>query len=129
VPPFRGGVLMTEQCGADEPVGGILRQPTVRGEDGTVSRIDELFGPSFAVIGRKEKDLEMGAEASAVLECLGGRTVSLEGLGVVEGAMDNVFEVHSALVLRPDRYIFGVVDEDWDLDSLLGELGRRITLA
>jgi 3-(3-hydroxy-phenyl)propionate hydroxylase len=129
VPPLRDGVLMTEQCGADKPVGGMLRQPTVRGEDGTVSRIDELFGPGFAVIGRKEKDLEMGAEASAVLEHLGGRTVSLEELEVVEGAMDNVFEAHAAVVLRPDRYIFGVVDDDWGLDRLLGELGRRIRLA
>jgi hypothetical protein len=129
VPPLRGGVLMTEQCGADRPVGGMLRQPTVRGEDRTASRIDELFGPGFAVIGRKQKDLEMGAEARVVLERLGGRTVSLEGLEVVEGAMDNVFEAHAAVVLRPDRYIFGVVDDDWDLDSLLGELGRRITLA
>ncbi len=129
VPPLRGGVLMTEQCGADKSVGGVLRQPTVRGKDGSVSRIDELFGPGFAVIGRKQKDLEMGAVASAVLERLGGRAVSLEGLEVVEGAMDNVFEAHSALVLRPDRYVFGVVDDDWDLDSLLCELGRRIRLA
>jgi hypothetical protein len=120
---------MTEQCGADKPVGGMLRQPTVRDGDGNVRRIDELFGSSFAVIGRTARDLEMGAEASAVLERLGGRAVTLEGLEVLEGAMDNVFETHSALILRPDRYVFGVVDEDWDLDSLLGELGRRIALA
>ena len=119
---------MTEQCGADEPVGGMLRQPSVRECDGAARRIDEIFGPSFAVIGRKADDLRMGAGASAVLERLGGRVVSLEGLEVVEGEMDRVFDSHSAVVLRPDRYVFGVVDDNWDLDRLLAELGRRLAL-
>ena len=42
--------------------------------------------------------------------------------------MDRVFDSHSALVLRPDRYVFGVVDDNWDLDRLLAELGRRLAL-
>jgi hypothetical protein len=31
-------------------------------------------------------------------------------------------------VLRPDRYVFGVVDEAWDLDRMLVELGRKLAL-
>jgi 3-(3-hydroxy-phenyl)propionate hydroxylase len=129
VPPLRDGVLITEQCGDYAPVGGMLRQPTVREGDGAACRIDEIFGPSFAVVGRKASDLEMGDAASEVLERLAGRAVSLEGLEIVEGEMDRVFDTHAAVVLRPDRYIFGVVDEDWDLDGLLGELGRKVALA
>jgi len=107
----------------------MLRQPSVReGNHGAVRRIDEIFGPSFAVIGRKVSDLRMGAEASAVLERLGGRAVGLEGLELVEGEMDWAFNSHSAVVLRPDRYIFGVVDDDWDLDGLLIELGRKLSV-
>ena len=30
--------------------------------------------------------------------------------------------------LRPDRYVFGVVDDDGDLDRLLIELGRKLAL-
>jgi hypothetical protein len=30
--------------------------------------------------------------------------------------------------VRPDRYVFGVVDKEWDLDRLLVELGRRLEL-
>ncbi len=128
-PPLRGGVLLTEQRLANEPVGELLRQPTVRDANGSTCRIDEILGPGFAVVGRKSSDLEMGAEAMAVLERLGGRAVSLEGLDVVEGEMDKVFESHPAVVLRPDRYVFGVVDDTWDLDRLLVELGRRLVLA
>jgi hypothetical protein len=29
-------------------------------------------------------------------------------------------------VIRPDRYIFGVVDDDWNLDHLVLELGRKL---
>jgi 3-(3-hydroxy-phenyl)propionate hydroxylase len=127
-PPLRGGVLLTEQRLGSEPVGEMLRQPTVRDENGSTCRIDEIFGPGFAVVGRTSGDVKMGPEAMAVLERLGGRAVSLEGLDVVEGEMDQVFESHPVVVLRPDRYVFGVVDDAWDLDRLLVELGRRLAL-
>jgi len=129
VPPLRDGVLVTEQCGPKTAVGGRLRQPTVRDRDGDICRVDEIFGPSFSVIGRTQDDLKMGTEARAILDRLGGRVVSLEGLDDVEGVTDGVFYTHPAVVLRPDRYVFGVVDDDWDLDALLLELGRRIALA
>lgn len=129
VPPLRGGVLMTEQCGPESAVGGRLRQPTVCDPNGKTCRVDEIFGPSFTVIGRTEGDLKMGPEARGILDRLGGRAISLEGLEVVEGTMDSVFQSHPAVVLRPDRYLFGVVDDDWDLDALLRELGERVALA
>lgn len=128
-PPLRGGVLMTEQRRNDEPVGELLRQPTVRDALGLTRRIDEFFGPGFTVVGRTARDLKMSAEANAVIERLGGQVVSLEGLDVVEGEMDRVFESHAAVVVRPDRYVFGVVNDEWDLDRLLVELGRRLVLS
>ena len=54
--------------------------------------------------------------------------MSLEGLEVTRGEMDRLFDAHPAAVLRPDRYVFGVVDEEWDLDRLLGLLGRKLAL-
>ena len=128
-PPLRGGVLMTEQRRNDEPIGELLRQPTVRDAMGQTRRIDDFFGPGFTVVGRTAGDLKMSAEANAVVERLGGQVVSLEGLDVVEGEMDRVFESHAAVVVRPDRYVFGVVNDEWDLDRLLVELGRRLVLS
>jgi 3-(3-hydroxy-phenyl)propionate hydroxylase len=127
-PPLRGGVLIDEQAEDDSAVGLQLRQPSVRAVDGTECRLDELLGPGFAVLARKASDLQIGAEASAVLRRLDARTLSLEGLETTRGEMDNLFNSHPAVVLRPDRYVFGVVDDDWDLDRLLVELGRRLAL-
>ena len=63
-----------------------------------------------------------------MLDRLGGQLLSLAGLKVVDGQADRVFEAHPAAVIRPDRHIFGVVDEAWDLDRLIAELGRKLAL-
>jgi 3-(3-hydroxy-phenyl)propionate hydroxylase len=127
-PPLRGGVLVDTQTRGKHPVGVLLQQPTIRRSDGTECRLDELIGPGFAVVGRKQSDLRLGPEADAVLRRLEGRAVSLEDLEVTRGEMDRLFDAHPAAVLRPDRYVFGVVDEEWDLDRLLALLGRKLAL-
>jgi hypothetical protein len=126
--PLRGGVLVDAQTGGAHPVGMLLRQPNVRRPDGAGCRLDELLGRGFAVVGRKPGDLRLGADGRAVLERLGGRAVSLDGLAVVRGEMDRVFDTHAAVVVRPDRYLFGLVDEAFDLDRLLAELARKLDL-
>ena len=127
-PPLRGGVLVAEQCRGRQTVGFQLRQPHVRAEDGRAGRLDAWLGKGFAVIARKQSDLRMSPAARSVLERLGGRATSLEGLELVEGGWDPLFDDHPAVVLRPDRYVFGVVDDAWDLDRLLGELERTLAL-
>ena len=127
-PPLRDGVLIREQVGDDKAAGALLRQPTVRDRSGEVCRLDELIGKGFAILGRKQEDLQLGGAASALFERLGGRRVCLEGLEVCEGVQDQLFDRHSAVVLRPDRYVFGVVDDDWDLDQLVLELGHKLAL-
>lgn len=129
-PPMRGGVLMMEQEGDETAaIGTLLRQPTVRNESGKVFRLDELFGPGFTVVANEASDLKTGSEADEVLTRLGGLAVSLGGLEIVEGELDRVLETHAAVVLRPDRYIFGVVDDEWSLDALLLELGKKLTIS
>jgi 3-(3-hydroxy-phenyl)propionate hydroxylase len=127
-PPLREGVLMTEQRSDSAPIGDMLRQPTVRERSGNVDRMDEILGDGFAIVGRTEGDLDLGSEAESVVERLGVRSVSLEDLDVVEGEMDRVFTHHAAVVLRPDRYVFGAVDDERNLDDLVRELGRRAGL-
>jgi 3-(3-hydroxy-phenyl)propionate hydroxylase len=126
-PPLRDGVLIASQLREELPVGSLLRQPTLR-RGGETLRLDALLGRGFAVLGREAKDVRLGAEAAAVLERLGGRTATLDGCEVAEGALDRVFEQSPAVVLRPDRYVFGVVDAEWSLDRLLLALGEKLAL-
>ena len=126
IPPLRGGALVMEQVGADSPVGRLLVQPTVRRKGEGTCRLDELLGRGFAVVARSEADARVGAEARTILERLDARVVTLDGLEVVDGTMDWLFLSHPAALVRPDRYLFGVVDAEWDLDRLVAELGRRL---
>jgi len=128
IPPIRGGTLIDEQITGGSPVGRALFQPHVRGTDGRVTRLDSYLGKGFAIVGRSEDDLHMGAEAQRVFEHLGGRTATLDQLEVVDGELDPLFDTHPAVVVRPDRLIFGVVDSAYDLDRLLGELNRKLSL-
>ena len=63
-----------------------------------------------------------------MLRRLGAHRVALENLEVIGGAIDRLFDSHPAVVVRPDRYVFGAVDEGWDLDRLIRELGRKLAL-
>ncbi len=128
VPPIRGGVLAHAQVGRVPAVGQLLRQPRVRTADGKTVRLDALLGRGFALVGRTARDIEMGAEAGALFERLGGCSLALEGLEVTEGEFDGLFEAHPAAVIRPDRYVFGVVDEAHDLDTLIRQLGSTLYL-
>jgi len=122
-PPLRGGALIP-----DQEVGVLLRQPQIRLDSGEICRFDELLGRDFAVIGRTAADVELGYEARRILDRLGGRCVVLEDFETIEGEHDSLFAEHPALIVRPDRYVFGLVDADWSLDQLLTELAARVAL-
>ncbi|MEN8160902.1 MAG: bifunctional 3-(3-hydroxy-phenyl)propionate/3-hydroxycinnamic acid hydroxylase [Myxococcota bacterium] len=128
VPPLRGGVHVAAQFGNDSSVGSLLRQPRVREAGGPARRLDEWLGRGFAVVGRKASDLRVGVEGEALLRRLGARTLALEGLEVVEGELDRLFDRHPAAVVRPDRYVYGVVDEAPSLDRLLADLGSQLAV-
>jgi 3-(3-hydroxy-phenyl)propionate hydroxylase len=127
-PPLRAGVLIDDQTHGAHATGMLMRQPTVRSGKSGECKLDELLGRGFAVIGSKPSDLQMDAEAAMILRRLGGRTVCVEGLEVTDGALDSLFDAHPAVVLRPDRYVFGLVDDQWSLDALILELGRKLSL-
>jgi hypothetical protein len=111
-----------------QPVGRILFQPRIRSTNGRVDRLDTRLGRGFAIVGRTHDDLRVGAEAQQLLERLNVQKVALDELEVVEGELDPVFGTYPAVVVRPDRLIFGVVDEQYDLDWLLEELARKLSL-
>ncbi len=128
VPPLAAGLLVGEQLGEGSPVGRLIRQPTVSAEGGPPTRLDSLLGNGFALVGRKAADLELGAEARRVAERLELRSLSLESVEEVEGARDRLFDAHPAALVRPDRYVYGVVDDRFDADALLTGLAERIAL-
>ncbi|MEM7411307.1 MAG: bifunctional 3-(3-hydroxy-phenyl)propionate/3-hydroxycinnamic acid hydroxylase [Myxococcota bacterium] len=126
-PPLRGGVLMAANDDTSA-VGVQLRQPSVREKGGRAERLDAFLGDGFAIVGQRADDIALGAEAAAVWERLGGTILALEDFELTEGEWDYALDQHPALLVRPDRFLFGGVDADTSLDDLVFALARKLGL-
>ncbi len=127
-PPLHGGAITLEQVGGGSATGTLLRQPTVCPPGGAPCRLDALLGRGFAVLARSDADLALSDASRRFLDRIGARCVSLEGVAVVENELDKLFESHPAAIVRPDRYVFGVVDGAWSLDRLVASLESKLAL-
>jgi 3-(3-hydroxy-phenyl)propionate hydroxylase len=125
-PPLRGGALMLEQAERHPQIGALFRQPRYRLADGGEALFDDLLGRDFAVVARSRGDIEMSEASKALFERLNGRCVVLEDVDLFEDEVDHVFRRSPAVVLRPDRIVFGVVDESTNLDALMNALAKKL---
>jgi len=100
---------------ADPPVGVIFPQPRLADR----RLLDEAIGSRFAVIGRRQV---LAAASASTTEHW--RTA---GLAIVDDSgpvIDAWLAAHDcgALILRPDRYVFGTARTGADLDALTSRL-------
>ncbi len=126
VPPLRHGLVVTEQVSDLGVTGYLFSQPTVRTTDGRTTMLDELLGPGFAIVARDAASVRLGSERRSWFEDFGGRIVALDGLQIVEGGRDRLFDAHEAAVVRPDRYVYGVTDQHHTLDDLVARLEAQL---
>ena len=125
-PPLSAGVLIDEQVGNDVGATGYLfSQPIVRDTEGLEFRLDEKLGRGFAVVARTAAELALNEESRILAERLGISLISLEGLQGVRGRFDGAL-ASSAVVVRPDRYVFGHTSPVLDLDALLARLAEQM---
>jgi 3-(3-hydroxy-phenyl)propionate hydroxylase len=127
-PPIRDGAVLIEQVSNKGSTGYLLPQPIVRNPAGETMKFDELLGDGFAVIAQHESDLQMSTESMAVLEKLGARKLSLEGLASVKGKVDKLLEPGTAVIVRPDRIVFGHTSGEVSLDQLITRLAEKLSI-
>jgi 3-(3-hydroxy-phenyl)propionate hydroxylase len=125
-PPLRAGVVRLDQVSDTGSTGYMFSQPIVRDSAGKEFHLDELFGEGFAVVGKNQNALNLSAEGKAILKKLDAPLVSLEDLQKVRGHFDNAFENADAIIVRPDRYVFGHTADGVALDDLVSDLGRKL---
>ncbi len=126
-PPLRHGVLVETQVANDGYTGFLFSQPMVREADGNETLLDEVLGHGFAVVARTSADLSMSDQSREFLNHIGARCISLDELEPVRGTFDSLFAEHRAAIVRPDRYVFGVVDEAHDIDALISSLKTKLS--
>jgi len=126
-PPIREGTVILEQVSDTGSTGYLFNQPLVRDPVGTELRLDELLGQGFALVMRTS-DSKLSDRSKAILDRIGAEVVSLDGLEVVRGHFDRLFEDHEAAIVRPDRLVFGHTTSDCTLDQLIEALAEKLRL-
>jgi len=125
-PPIRTGVFRLDQVSDTGSTGYLFSQPLVRSLDGAQVKLDDLLGSGFAVVGRSGAELGISEASRKILDRLGARSVSLEGVKEVTGHFDRLFDSSGAAIVRPDRYVFGHTAEGLSLDALIADLADQL---
>ena len=126
-PPIRDGVVLVDQVSDTGATGYLFNQPMVRTAAGRECRLDDLLGPGFAVVSRQATP-ELSETSRGVLNRISAAVVGLEGLEVVRGKFDRLFEDADAAIVRPDRLVFGHTTAELNLDRLVSLLAERLDL-
>ncbi len=126
IPRVRGGTVMAGQRDDASGVGRLLYQPWVERTEGDRVRFDDCLDESFAVVARSSTDVSLSERSRTIAELIGLQIVVLDELELVDGKRDPLFAVHPAAIVRPDRIVFGVVDDETTLDDLIDALDRAL---
>jgi 3-(3-hydroxy-phenyl)propionate hydroxylase len=127
-PPLRAGALIVDQVSDTGSTGYLFRQPVVKDGDGREFHLDELLGPGFAVVGKTRDALVLSELSRSIVDTLGGKLVTLEGLSPVRGDFDALFGESDAAIVRPDRIVFGHTTDALTLDELVEDLAEKLSL-
>ena len=123
-PPIRSGAVLTEQVSNEGVSGYLLPQPVVRDLKGEEVRFDEFIGAHFAIISHgaahfDESNLEL-------IDALQIKVIDISMLQLARGKFPDSLRAGSAMLLRPDRLVFGQTDASISLDSLLERFAEAI---
>ena len=137
IPDLTDGVLHLENGLPVGPAGQLFPQPSVIDKDGTESLLDDIVGEGFLLVLQKP-DILLGLseECREWFERNGGQIIVVSGtphsadgdLIAMNGVLSNVFDEWncSALLVRPDKYIFGAASDKSATVALLNSLRRFI---
>ncbi len=124
--------------------GTYMIQPLVQGHNGTVTRLDDLMGPNFTILGRNQarpQALKQTNQPTNTIipahyfnvvpsnSALTNPTNSDDVVIDSEGNLADWFSQNQAdfVIIRPDRYIFGAYKAG-DFDQALIELKQALSL-
>ena len=123
-PPIRSGVVLSKQVSNAGATGYLLPQPVVRDPAGKVVRFDDLLGAHFALL--TNGSVSLNQESAALIKALQIRLIDVSTLQMVHSKLPELLQTREALLIRPDRLVFGHTDADVSLDSLLAHFAELL---
>jgi 3-(3-hydroxy-phenyl)propionate hydroxylase len=107
-----------------EPAGTLSEQPST--DDGR--RLDDIVGYRFAVIGDPDVLKRTRSHTRATWEQLDAAVLEVSALGVQVADWQRRLDT-AAVIVRPDRYIFGIASDASALDTLTERLASEVSAA
>lgn len=110
----------------DTITGVPIPQPLIRNENNK-ELLDRVIGSNFALI-TKEVDLELSEKARSIIELLDMKIISLGEDDDPEDRLKNTFEKYNAVLVRPDKYTYGGVEEITKVSEMIESLEKEFSL-
>ena len=123
LPRLHSGVLARKAGDEDDGlVGRPVPQALISLDGGEPVLMDEVIGRRFAILSADDLLNEISQEQHVFLERIDAKILHLPKEVRKSSELDLLLHVHRAVILRPDRYIFGLVNDTHSLDKQLSSL-------
>lgn len=128
-PHLHEGVLALN---ADDPTdfvtGYQCPQPRVELGQGSVL-LDDAYSAEFCVISADDISSLLGPEDEALLCHIGASRLVLDGDARLSPELDQLLAANEAIIVRPDKYVFGLANKDTSLSEQLAKLRSHYHVA
>jgi len=125
-PPIRSGGILKDQISNKGITGYLLSQPEVKTLKGNLEKLDVLLGEGFSLISHKP--LSLNEKSREILDRLKVRLVTTAELRPSSGQYPEALLAGEALLVRPDKIIFGHTTSLVSVDDLLSALADASAL-
>jgi hypothetical protein len=111
---------------ADMITGVPIPQP-VLSKNNKKEMLDRIINGNFAVLS-KESNLDLSEKAKSIIDLLGIKLVTIEPKEDTEERLKTVFEKYKAVLVRPDKYTYGGVEDISSLSDMIESLEKEFSL-
>ena len=89
--------------------------------------LDRIINGNFAVL-TKESNLDLSDKAKSIIDLLDIKLVTIEPNDDSEERLKTVFEKYKAVLVRPDKYTYGGVEDISSLSEMIESLEKEFSL-
>jgi hypothetical protein len=89
--------------------------------------LDRVIDETFAVL-TKESNLDLTEKAKSIIDLLSIKLVTIEPTEDSEERLKTVFEKYKAVLVRPDKYTYGGVEDISSLSEMIESLEKEFSL-
>ena len=111
---------------ADMITGVPIPQP-ILSKNNKKEMLDRVINENFAVL-TQEANLDLSDKAKSIIDLLGIKLVTIEPNEDTEERLKTVFEKYRAVLVRPDKYTYGGVEDISSLSEMIESLEKEFSL-